>query len=84
MTNEEHELYGFQVERAHYWREVYLSHLDFHEKKETMVNLGLTNWLHYMLLSRAKRRMNKCLDSAVKLERRYLEMQYPAFRGHGQ
>ena len=83
MTNEENELYGFQIERAHYWREAYLSHLSFHEKKESMRSLGLTNWLHYMLLSKSKRHMNKCLDSALNLELRYLEVQYPGFKGDG-
>lgn len=79
MTNEESELYGFQIERAHYWREAYLSHLSFHEHKEMMLSLGFRGWLHYMLLSKKKRHMNKCLANAVKLEYRYLEIQYPDF-----
>ena len=80
MTNEENELYGFQIERAHYWREAYLSHLSFHEHKETIQSLDLGGWLHYMLLSQKKRHMNKCLDNAIKLEHKYLAMQYPDFK----
>lgn len=80
MTNEENELYGFQIERAHYWREAYLSYLSFHNQKEFTKRLRLGGWLDYMLLSKTKRRMNKCLDNALKLEHRYLEMQYPDFK----
>jgi hypothetical protein len=81
MTNEEHELYGFQIERAHYWRDAYLAYRSFHEQKEFTRRLRSSGWLDYMLLSQQKRHMNKCIDNALKLEHRYLEIQYPDFKG---
>ena len=72
MTNEENELYGFQIERAHYWREAYLSKLSFDEHKASIMRCGISSWLHYMLISKKKRYMNKCLVAACQLERRYL------------
>lgn len=79
MTNEEHELYGFQIERAHYWREAYLSKISFDEHKRPIMRCAISGWLYYQLLSQKKRHMNKCLVAAYQLERRYLAEQYPGF-----